>query len=52
MKLTLAVISIVAVIIVWIIGAGLGIDVKGALTGNFVGQALYVLPDFYISLLE
>lgn len=46
MKLTLAVISIVAVIIVWIIGTGLGIDVKGSLTGNFVGQALLCITGF------
>jgi hypothetical protein len=43
MKLTLVVISITAVIIVWIIGAGLGIDVKGSLTGNMAGQALLLI---------
>ena len=43
MKLTLVVISITAVIIVWIIGAGLGIDVKGSLTGNIAGQALLLI---------
>lgn len=40
MKLTLAVISVVAVVIVWIIGTGLGIDVVGCLTGNVFGQIL------------
>lgn len=40
MKLTLVVISITAMIIVWVIGAGLGIDVKGSLTENIVGQIL------------
>lgn len=43
MRLTLVVISITAVIIVWIIGAGLGIDVKGSLTGNMAGQALLLI---------
>lgn len=46
MKMTLAVISIIAVIIVWIIGAGLGIDVKGSLTGNIVGQGLLCITGF------
>lgn len=46
MKMTLAVISIIAVIIVWIIGAGLGIDVKGSLTGNVVGQGLLCVAGF------
>lgn len=46
MKMTLAVISIIAVIIVWIIGAGLGIDVKGSLTGNVVGQGLLCVTGF------
>lgn len=40
MKLTLAVISIMAVVIVWIIGTGIGIDVVGCLTGNMFGQIL------------
>lgn len=40
MKLTLAVISIMAVVIVWIIGIGIGIDVVGCLTGNMFGQIL------------
>lgn len=40
MKLTLAVISVVAVVIVMIIGTGLGIDVVGCLTGNVFGQIL------------
>lgn len=40
MKLTLIVISITALVIVFLIGAGLGIDVKGSLTGNVFGQAL------------
>ena len=42
-KLTLVVISIMAVIIVWIIGAGLGIDVNGCLTGNVIGQILLLI---------
>lgn len=42
-KLTLTVISIMAVVIVWIIGAGLGIDVKGSLTGNLFGQILLLI---------
>ena len=42
-KLTLTVISIMAVAIVWIIGAGLGIDVKGSLTGNLFGQILLLI---------
>ena len=42
-KLTLVVISIMAVVIVWIIGAGLGIDVKGSLTGNVIGQILLLV---------
>lgn len=46
MKTTLVVISITAVIIVWLIGAGLGIDVKGSLTGNIVGQALLCITGF------
>lgn len=46
MKMTLIVISITAVIIVWIIGAGLGIDVKGSLTGNLAGQALLCITGF------
>lgn len=46
MKATLVVISITAVIIVWLIGAGLGIDVKGSLTGNIVGQALLCITGF------
>jgi len=40
MKLTLAIISFMAVVIVWIIGTGLGIDVVGCLTGNVFGQIL------------
>ncbi len=40
MKLTLVAISITAIIIVWIIGAGLGIDVQGGLTENIAGQFL------------
>ena len=46
MKMTLAVISVIAVIIVWIIGAGLGIDVKGSLTGNVFGQGLLCITGF------
>lgn len=42
-KLTLTVISIMAVVIVLIIGAGLDIDVKGSLTGNLVGQILLLI---------
>ena len=42
-KLTLTVISIMAVVIVWIIGAGLEIDVKGSLTGNLFGQILLLI---------
>lgn len=42
-KLTLTVISIMAVVIVWIIGAGLGIDVKGSLNGNLFGQSLLLI---------
>lgn len=42
-KLTLIVISITAAIIMWIIGAGLGIDVKGILTGNLAGQIILLL---------
>ena len=37
---TLAIISAMAVVIVWIIGTGLGIDVVGCLTGNVFGQIL------------
>ena len=40
MKLTLAIISAMAAVIVWIIGTGLGIDVVGCLTGNVFGQIL------------
>ena len=40
MKLTLAIISFMAVVIVWVIGTGLGIDVVGCLTGNVFGQIL------------
>lgn len=43
MKLTLAIISVMAVVIVWIIGTGLGIDVVGSLTGNSFGQMLLFL---------
>lgn len=43
MKLTLVAISITAIIIVWIIGAGLGIDVQGGLTENVIGQFLLFL---------
>ena len=43
MKLTLAIISVMAVVIVWIIGNGLGIDVVGSLTGNAFGQTLLFL---------
>ncbi len=46
MKLTLIVISLTSVVIVWLIGAGLGIDVKGCLTGNVVGQALLCATGF------
>lgn len=42
-KLTLVVISITALIIVWLIGAGLGIDVVGSLTGNMFGQGLLLV---------
>lgn len=40
MKLTLIVISIASVIIVELIGKGIGVDVKGILTGNIVGQGI------------
>ena len=43
MKITLIVISIMAVVIVLIIGAGLDIDVAGSLTGNFIGQVLLLI---------
>ncbi|MBQ9141260.1 MAG: hypothetical protein IJX63_05630 [Lachnospiraceae bacterium] len=43
MKLTLVIISVMAVVIVWIIGTGLGIDVVGSLTGNTFGQVLLFL---------
>ena len=43
MKLTLIVISIMAAVIVLIIGAGLDIDVAGSLTGNFIGQLLLLI---------
>jgi len=46
MKLTLVVISITALVIVFLIGAGLGIDVKGSLTGNVFGQALLCITGF------
>ncbi len=46
MNLTLVVISITSVIIVWLIGAGLGIDVNGILTKNAVGQALLCVTGF------
>ena len=42
-KLTLTVISVMAVVIVLIIGAGLDIDVKGSLTGNLFGQILLLI---------
>lgn len=43
MKITLVVISIMAAVIVLIIGAGLDIDVAGSLTGNFIGQVLLLI---------
>ena len=43
MKLTLVVISIMAVVIVLIIGAGLDIDVAGSLTGTMFGQILLLI---------
>ena len=43
MKMTLVVISIMAVVIVLIIGAGLDIDVAGSLTGTIVGQILILI---------
>lgn len=43
MKLTLVVISIMAVVIVLIIGAGLDIDVAGSLTGTILGQILLLI---------
>jgi len=46
MKLTLVTISITAVIIVLLIGAGLGIDVKGILTEHIAGQALLCITGF------
>lgn len=46
MKLTLVAISITAVIIVWIIGTGLGINVRENLMGNMVGQALLLITGF------
>ena len=46
MKMTLIVISITAFAIVWIIGVGLGIDVKGSMTGNIAGQALLCVTGF------
>ena len=42
-KLTLTVISVMAAVIVLIIGAGLDIDVKGSLTGNLFGQILMLI---------
>ena len=42
-KLTLVVISIMQIIIVWIIGAGLGIDVKHIMTSNAFGQVLLLV---------
>ena len=42
-KLTLIVISITAVIIVWIIGAGLDIDVKGILIEHVAGQVILLI---------
>ena len=42
-KLTLIVISITAVIIVWIIGAGLDIDVKGILIEHMAGQVILLI---------
>ena len=46
MKLTLGAISVTAIVIVFLIGAGLGIDVKGILTGNVIGQALLCATGF------
>ena len=46
MKMTLGVISLTAVVIVLLIGAGLDIDVRGILTGNIVGQALLCVTGF------
>lgn len=43
MKITLVAISVVALVIVWLIGTGLGIDVKGSLTGTTIGQLLLFL---------
>lgn len=42
-KLTLTVISITSVIIVWIIGAGLDIDVKSALIEHTAGQIILLI---------
>ena len=42
-KLTLTVISITSVIIVWIIGAGLDIDVKSALIEHTAGQVILLI---------
>ena len=46
MKMTLGVISLTAVVIVLLIGAGLDIGVRGILTGNIVGQALLCVTGF------
>lgn len=49
MKLTLVVISIASVIIVWLIGKGVGVDVKAILTGNLFGQGiLFVTGILYL----
>lgn len=40
MKLTMVVISIASILIVWIIGKGLDINVKDILTSNIIGQGL------------
>lgn len=40
MKMTLIVISIASIFIVWVIGRGIGVDVKAILTGNMFGQGI------------
>lgn len=49
MKLTLIVISVASVLIVWIIGKGIGVDVKTILTSNIFGQfILFITGILYL----
>ncbi len=50
MKLTLAIILPMALVIVWIIGAGLGIDVWDILLGNTLGQFLLLMTGLLLLL--